>query len=240
MGGGDLAKDATDISKRVRQLEDELEQVRGELFGPAAGAPQGDGPLRQLLRNGTWSRWAQDSANQEKMRLLLSRANDLHDGNTCPDDEEEHAGLCYKKCSLLTGDHPIRTSAFSCCKEAPCTLLNQKVKFRICSGFDVAGDSQGGGCPHGRGACYVDEELHADRCYKRCSLLTSGDYMFRSAAETCCKYDPHKSVVPCLDPRHTNTSQAFAAGGGELEFPRVAPEGTVPSHYPRLSAAEAM
>merc|ERR1719343_391059 len=129
------------------------------MFDPADGLSEGNGPLRELLQNGTWGRWKQEGSNRGKMRMLLSRANDMHDGNTCPDDEEAHAGLCYKKCSLLTGDHSVRTSAFSCCKESPCSLFNQQVKFRICTGFDVAGDSQGGGCPHNNGACYVDEEM---------------------------------------------------------------------------------
>jgi len=247
LASGGLTGNATEVSEEVTKLEHELTeayksgswQAKGELFDPSEGLSQGIGPLRELLQNGTWGQWAQNKSNLEKMRLFLGRANNLTDGNACPDDEEAHAGLCYKKCSLLTGDHPIRTSAYSCCREHPCTLLNQRISLKMCSGFDVAGESEGRGCPHRRGACYVDEEMHADRCYKRCSLLTGGEYMFRSAAQTCCKYSPLKSIMPCLDPNNTNTSKAFAAGGGELEPGHNASEGAATSHLPKIEAAEA-
>lgn len=35
----------------------------------------------------------------------------------CLEDEEMVASLCYKKCSLLTKDKPVRLSAMSCCKD---------------------------------------------------------------------------------------------------------------------------
>merc|ERR1719192_609351 len=44
--------------------------------------------------------------------------NDVHDGNACPATEEAFGGLCYQKCQDLShGAYPIRTTAFSCCKE---------------------------------------------------------------------------------------------------------------------------
>eukprot|EP00435_Cladocopium_sp_Y103_P002794 s284_g1.t1 len=52
----------------------------------------------------------------------------LKDGNTCPSDEEESEGTCYKKCADLTGGYyPIRTSAFSCCAAEPCSFFNSKI-----------------------------------------------------------------------------------------------------------------
>jgi len=97
----------------------------------------------------------------------------LHDGNKCPDDEEEYpktGGTCFKKCSELTGGaYPIRSTAFSCCKSEPCGVSNSKIHLSFCGGFDVAGDAEGNGCPASEGACLEDEELLGGICYKKCS-----------------------------------------------------------------------
>lgn len=245
----ELTKRVSEYPDRLAKLEEELKAVKDEMLRPKThGASSGgnddnddgQGTLRSLLQNGTWQRLAGDSSNRVKMRALLSPDNDMYDGNLCADDEEAHAGLCYKKCSLLTGgDHPIRTSAFSCCRESPCGVTNQVVKFRMCSGFDVAGDSMNGGCPHQKGVCYVDEELLLGRCYKKCSLLTDGEYMFRTAPETCCKHDPKKgaeSLLSCMSPALATTKPAFAVGGGEFEYHPAAK--ALRPHPPRRDAAE--
>lgn len=235
--GGGIANHIVDYPGKIKELEQDLKTAGKEMFESNAITEDDSGPLRAMLQNGTWQTWAEDDSNVDKMRAVLSIHNHLHDGNPCADDEEAHAGLCYKKCSLLLPDHPIRTSAFSCCKGYPCTLFNQKVKFRICSGFDVSGDSQGNGCPHQKGSCYVDEEMHLDRCYKKCSLLTNGEYMFRSAVETCCKLDLRESLMACMEPSNAQTDKAFAVGGGELER-GVQGDAPRPVHAPMIDAAE--
>merc|ERR1719323_354951 len=104
----------------------------------------------------------------------------MHLSSGCAGDEEMHASLCYKKCKFLTNNrYPIRTTAFSCCQNKPCGFFNQRLSLKICAGFDVSGDSQGGGCPHMSGTCMENEELYLGLCYKKCSLLTSNTYPFR-------------------------------------------------------------
>merc|ERR1719350_411661 len=76
-----------------------------------------------------------------KGKALLPK-NSLQDSNICPDHEEPHLNLCYKKCADLTdGKFPVRTTAFSCCMEEPCSFFNSKFSNPLapCQGFDVAG-----------------------------------------------------------------------------------------------------
>jgi len=138
----------------------------------------------------------------------------LHDGNLCADDEEESLGLCYKKCNSLTnGEYPIRTTAWSCCKEQPCTFFNSKFTnpLSLCEGFDVSGDKEGKACPHQPGTCLVNEEFNLGMCFKKCAILTDNKYPYRSAASTCCRYNSHWA---CLDALNTFTDPAFNVGGG--------------------------
>jgi len=73
----------------------------------------------------------------------LAPQETMNDGNECPDDEEEVAKVCYKKCSDLTGGaYPIRKNPFSCCAAEPCSLSNTQTHMGMCFGFDVAGDSE--------------------------------------------------------------------------------------------------
>jgi len=146
---------------------------------------------------------------------LTDLSEDLHDGNVCKSDEELYAGLCYRKCSLLTGGmDSIRTSPWTCCHGKPCTI-NQKLEtgFRVaCAGFAVAGD--GSSCPHLPGACLPSEELLLGVCYKKCGLLTNHAYPNRVAPATCCK----SSGLSCmLFPWRRYTSAEFNTGGGRDE-----------------------
>jgi len=139
----------------------------------------------------------------------------LHDGNKCPDDEEEYpkvGGTCFKKCSELTGgEYPIRSTAFSCCKSEPCGVGNSKIHLSFCGGFDVAGDAEGNGCPSSEGACLKDEELLGGICYKKCSSFEGGDvYKHRVAPNICCS----SKGVSCLLPSYFRFSTKFAVGGG--------------------------
>jgi hypothetical protein len=145
-------------------------------------------------------------------RLLAK--NGMHDGNICPNDEEELAGLCYETCSALTdGAYPIRTSAFTCCEERPCTVFNSKVSsvLRICSGLDVATKRKGGLCPHAPGDCLRNEEFFLGMCYKTCSTLTQGKNTFRISPSSCCKYN---NKLACLDAMSVDSNTAYNVGGG--------------------------
>lgn len=144
----------------------------------------------------------------------LAPSEDTNDGNPCEDDEEDHLGLCYKKCSLLTNNEaPIRISAFGCAKSHSLgDVIGEKMAALIpCSGYDIAGDAAGNGCPHRYGACLVDEEMSLGKCYKKCSTLTQNMYPHRTGASSCCKTT---HIIQCLSPGNSKVSTDFATGGG--------------------------
>jgi len=148
----------------------------------------------------------------------------LSDGNKCPDDEEEYpasGGTCFKKCATLTGGtHPIRTSPFSCCAARPCSIANSQVHMNFCGGFDVAGDSENGGCPSSEGACLSNEELFDGVCYKKCSAFDA-TYYHRVAPNICCKTKGYR----CLMPSNIKFSATFATGGGSGDSNAATPTG---------------
>jgi len=142
-------------------------------------------------------------------------SEDMNDGNKCEDDEEELAGLCYKKCSLLTNNaRPVRISAFSCARSKGFTdVLAADVGTMLpCQGYDISGDQAGNGCPHKHGACLTDEEISLGKCYKKCSVLTNGEYSFRTSATTCCKTH---SYLQCMSPGNSKLSTNYNVGGGQ-------------------------
>eukprot|EP00930_Biecheleria_cincta_P006902 TRINITY_DN107_c0_g1_i1.p1 TRINITY_DN107_c0_g1~~TRINITY_DN107_c0_g1_i1.p1 ORF type:complete len:554 (+),score=115.37 TRINITY_DN107_c0_g1_i1:106-1662(+) len=144
----------------------------------------------------------------------LAPKQTIGDGNPCPDDEESLGGLCYKKCSDLTGGtHPIRTSAFACCASKPCTFSNTKTNMGLCWGYDVAADSMHNSCPNTPGACLTNEEEFDGMCYKKCSDATQGAYPTRVAAATCCK----KKGWECWLLVNLKTDPSFGAGGGAAD-----------------------
>lgn len=146
--------------------------------------------------------------------LLKPASEDRHDGNICPQDEEAHQGLCYKKCAVLTGGaYPIRTTAFACCQEEPCSFFNSKFTNPLfaCTGFDTAGAAEGSGCPHFPGDCMPNEEFSLGVCYKRCAILTENKFPYRAGAASCCRYNDH---LACLDALNVNSSSTFSVGGG--------------------------
>eukprot|EP00931_Biecheleriopsis_adriatica_P093354 TRINITY_DN670_c0_g1_i4.p1 TRINITY_DN670_c0_g1~~TRINITY_DN670_c0_g1_i4.p1 ORF type:complete len:401 (+),score=92.56 TRINITY_DN670_c0_g1_i4:68-1270(+) len=177
---------------------------------PAAVAPLAMAPVAAAST-------AAPSTTDDPSDSPLAPQEQQGDGNSCPDDEEMVANVCYKKCALLTGgSHPIRTSPFSCCAQEPCGLSNTWTHMGMCFGYDVAGDSvakTAGKCPHGSGACLTDEDEFAGQCYKSCSILTNGAYPHRSAAASCCK----TTGIACFLGAFTNskTDASFAVGGGE-------------------------
>merc|ERR1719444_559187 len=86
----------------------------------------------------------------------------------------------------------------------------------ICNGYDVSGD---GSCPHKPGACLADEELHVGVCYKKCNLLTAGEYPHRTAAATCCK----TTGLSCFFPSNSHSSKSFTVGGGKGDLDPATP-----------------
>eukprot|EP00439_Symbiodinium_sp_Y106_P026262 s4138_g3.t1 len=159
----------------------------------------------------------------------------MHDGNICADDEEYFEDLCYLKCSLATkGTHPIRTSAFTCCKSEPCSFDNTEINMSPCDGFDVSGNVHGqrSACPHGEGTCLEDEELLLGMCYKKCSILTEGRFNHRVAATTCCS----ETGLACFNPMNLKTDfVGFAVGGGKGDGSQATP--SVP-HLPMKELTE--
>mmetsp|Transcript_41750 Transcript_41750/g.108131 ORF Transcript_41750/g.108131 Transcript_41750/m.108131 type:complete len:451 (+) Transcript_41750:86-1438(+) len=149
------------------------------------------------------------------------------DNHVCEEDEELFEGLCYRRCNLLTyGNKPIRSSAWTCCTEHPCGLLNEAAdvgKHVVCSGYDINGR---GGCPY-PGACHSDEEMHLGICYKKCVILTHGLFPNRVAAATCCK----STGLGCLDIRNDKTNFAFAIGDGSGDSDPSTPSG---AHTPQV------
>lgn len=191
----------------------------GRMSGPAGTTAQ-DGDIEQ-----PW--WTRSHGPTRSEASFTSGASGTHkdippslrpvesrtDGNICGDDEEYHAGLCYKQCTLLTsGRYPLRIAAATCCQSEPCTFFSLKTTSLPCSGFDVSGDVEGpGACPHAPGACMQDEDLFMGMCYKKCSLLTNGEYPHRTASCTCCRF----SGITCLLPFNFKTDLTFGRGGGD-------------------------
>merc|ERR1712224_318495 len=68
-----------------------------------------------------------------------------------------------------------RSTSFSCCKSLPCTVTNQNwtSPLKVCQGYDISGDRANNACPHQRGGCFADEDMHLDLCYKKCAILTN-------------------------------------------------------------------
>jgi len=132
----------------------------------------------------------------------------------CGVDEEMFAGLCYRKCSLLTdNEFPVRFASNACQKKAEgMNPPNPLYDGTLCDGFSV-GDEEA--CPHAPfvGSCDDNEEMHAGACYKKCELLTDGKFNVRWASNTCC------SEWPCgADPSKMDTQgigcQGYGVGGG--------------------------
>lgn len=151
-----------------------------------------------------------ESTSKKDATWVLPEPMSDNEGD-CKPDEELYGGLCYKQCSVLThGANPIRTSSWTCCESHPCTPFNQKGDVGLtllCNGYDVGSD---GRCPHAPGACPHNEELLGGVCFKKCSILTKGEFPYRSAAATCCKSDG----IGCLNFYNDETSSAFDVGSG--------------------------
>ncbi|CAK9095846.1 unnamed protein product [Durusdinium trenchii] len=131
--------------------------------------------------------------------------------------------MSRKKCSaevLHSDKWPVRhtcVSAFQCAKGGQLEdfFQSQSKGFPVpCTGFDVAGDECGKGCPHSKGACLVTEEMFLGKCFKKCSDLTAKQYPVRTSAATCCATS---NLIECINPSNSKMSMDFAVGGGVSE-----------------------
>lgn len=168
----------------------------------------------------------------------LDGHNSMSDGNPCPDTEEALGGMCYQRCQDLTGGtHPIRTTAFSCCKAEPCNAFNSVFTnpMKLCRGLDVGGRQKGFGCPHAPGDCLLNEEFHLGACYKKCLVLTDGQYPYRRSADSCCQMNDYMS---CLEAGNVWTDASFDIGGGDGDEVLQAEAGQVHAPIPALAEVQ--
>ncbi|CAE7734120.1 Armc2, partial [Symbiodinium pilosum] len=177
-----------------------------------------------MLRAASTDALVQLAQESGALQALAPQEN-LHDSNPCADDEEIFEGLCYAKCSILSGGmRPVRCAAHICepldsnghhkCRlsAAAISAILSSPSLFPCQGYDVAGTQEGAKrCPHTAGACLNDEELYLGTCFKKCSVLTNGVFPHRKAFATCCKT---AEFFQCLMPGQSKTAQAFAEGGG--------------------------
>lgn len=178
-----------------------LQEIATDLAAVKASNPDWDPEYWDQLVSGKQGENTQAAANQK----------------TCCADEEEFAGLCYKKCELLTGnEYPIRTTAFTCCKAQPCHPFNSRKDMGFCSGFSVgACGSDKDTCPKPPTACSPDEEVTAGVCYTKCSSLTNNEYTHRLTNMACCKIS---MSYKCLFNGNLKVSSTFNVGSGVTEM----------------------
>lgn len=167
---------------------------------------------KEILKEGKLKNLTEHFAHLKGQELYPK--NNQNDGNPCPDGEEMHLGECYTRCADLTGGlYPIRTAAFACCMQEPCSFFNTHFSnpLKLCAGLDVAGRVRNPHCPHMEGDCLINEEFNFGICYKKCGILTKYEYPYRFGPDSCCKYKNH---LACFDPVNVNTSLDFNVGGG--------------------------
>jgi len=218
-------------SLRPEQKDDLMAKLAGN--APAAAPAAADAASTAASTASTFSGVAQGVTNTLHKATVKPQEN-MQDGNKCDDNEEMHAELCYKKCSLLTqGAYTHRVSAFSCCKTGEChNIFKLNTASLIpCHGYDVSGADQSTACPHLPGTCLEDEEQFMGMCFKKCSIITDGKYPNRVGAASCCK----NTGVACLDPFNDMTKGAMAVGGGSGDHDGSTPAG---AHLPMTSLTE--
>lgn len=190
------------------------------LKADAYASPQAPQPLAM----------AQLAVNRRHRPTSLKPEENMHDGNTCDETEELYAGLCYTKCSILTGFKDARRStAFSCCPTSDChgnVFRMQTVSLIPCQGYDVSSSDKGKACPHIRGECLEDEEQFMGECFEKCSLLTDGKFPHRIAAASCCNPE---GTGGCWNFGNDDTNAKLNVGGGKGDGDASTPRA---SHFP--------
>lgn len=151
---------------------------------------------------------ARKSFAMQRLNMLLPpgpAANTLH----CLKDEEQFAGLCYMKCSLLTGGRaPHRVANTACCKtdnDFFCQLLSSDQA--ISASLSVGGGAAIHNNPHAPGVggiCGLNEEAYQGLCYPQCKDLTKGKSPHRVGSFSCCA----GTQVECLQGKGTMSATA--------------------------------
>jgi len=195
-----LAPPRSEARLRQSSLPDTPEPPAGSILATGTAA-SGDTPS-----------WRQTPAEEEEEFEPLAQAQPeaaiipaTFPTPHCGENEEMLAGLCYRKCSLLTdGQYPQRLASNACHKDAAEGHDSMAIHkgLAACEGFNVGDEEL---CPHAPfiGSCDLNEELHAGACYKKCMLLTNGELTVRSGSNTCC------DEAPC-----TASSKSKASGIG--------------------------
>ncbi|CAJ1373480.1 unnamed protein product, partial [Effrenium voratum] len=132
---------------------------------------------------------------------------------TCMHDEEEFSGLCYMKCSLLTGGRaPQRISPAQCCQNDNgilCALFDDMEA--TSDALDVGGGAAIHNAPHAPGVggiCTEEEESYQGLCYPKCSTMTNGQSPIRVSPFDCCR----GTQVECLEGKGQYASASDFAG----------------------------
>lgn len=218
--------------------------VRGALATGPASAYAGESSMAPPANvSGPVAQTAPTPLVENKRRkpaASLKPAENMWDGNSCDDSEELYAGLCYTKCSILTGKPQAkRLTAFSCCPTSDChsdvskILKLQTASLVPCHGYDVSSADGGVACPHVQGACLEDEEQFMGECFEKCSILTHGKYTQRVAAASCC--NPGGTMFGCFNFGNDYTNANLNVGGGAGDGDASTPSG---SHFPLKSLTE--
>jgi len=207
--------------------EEAYMDAAGQVTAGIGGVPIGDALTQQV--NETSSSVGSSPTSQS-----IEPAN-IQPGHMCAEYEENLAGLCYTKCSILAGpEYPHRGSPWTCCADSPCRWGAFKHGFGalLCTGYAVAGTA-GKSCPHRFPSCrsigllgLLIKELFMNMCYKTCKELTDGMYPHRTAAATCCK---ERSTLSCMNPMNAKTRASFNVGGGKGDGDPNTPSG---AHIP--------
>lgn len=200
---------ATDVGEVAPRSPEPVAAVAADapagLRGAATLAPPVPPSAASAPEHHRSSWWPMRSPESSVQKMPLSTM-------MCEEDEELHGRFCFKKCSILTHEEfPVRASGWSCCRQQrPCAWSGHKFGLGICGGFYVGGDRHGSGCPHTPRSCRRDEEFISGACYRKCSLLTGGEFPYRIAADTCCKV----SGSGCSETGQSSTSEAYSLSEG--------------------------
>jgi hypothetical protein len=232
---GTAYKDAQQVMHELNHTMGEIKAVGGELVDELGRPMRLSAQLKKELHSLSPEQKAIIRERlMEKFGLNASNASmqlDSEQNAICAEDEELHAGLCYKKCELLTeGLEPVRISAFQCCAHEPPCTENPDVWLSPCKGYDISGDATGNGCPHNPGRCKQGEELFMGLCFQRCSLLTYNILPYRITANACCK---SSSLLALLEAGSCDVDDRYSIRGPL----RVPPPEPVPEEVTVLAPA---
>jgi len=166
----------TSSSEPVSPCTDDAEHLGDFCYRKCSNLTNGRYPFR--LNSITCCRNSTDCGLEGVVDLRFGELVSPREASGCNPDEEYLGGLCYKACNILTnGAYPYRVDARKCCSKLGTWSCRLPHNFKQSDHFDVGG---GGGCAD-------DAELLGHYCYKKCRILTKGEFPRRSGPSTCCK-----------------------------------------------------